>query len=394
MSRISKFTVAAVLGGAGLLLTPAGASAQFYGGFGRPGFGMGGPVYGIQPLPSLPSLPSLPALSPLSSFPFGGNGLNYIAAPFALGGYGGSYGQFIGKYVAGEYAWQYLQGAYGSGGSGGSYSALDPYQQQLYRAQQAAGAYSSGSGRSSVADIGSYETSTPPGALKNAPQPEVLRKALAASTEAEVASGEATSHVLNAILAAEARQRPRGIPSAYLAPNLMERVRFGGSPGADALNLLRTANTTELPAAFQTEPLRGIGEALKRDFTAVAAGPQAGKPVEQAKVVKLAQTVRDARAKLPAATRELPPPEATEARAFVNQMDAAARALREAGSSTLLNPDWATKGTNVADLARHMAKHKLQFGRAEKGGEEAYLALHRAFAGYLFALTQAQAAKK
>ena len=67
--------------------------------------------------------------------------------------------------------------------------------------------------------------------------------------------------------------------------------------------------------------------------------------------------------------------------------------LREAGSSTLVNPKWTTEGTNVADLVKHMTKHKLQFGPLDKGGEEAYLALHRGLASYLFALSQAQAKK-
>lgn len=412
MSRFSKFTVAAVLGGAGLLLTPAAAPAQFYGGFGRPfmggpgAFGGAGfsPSFGLQPIPALPSLP------PLSSFPFGGSGYNYASAPFLGYGYGGSmlripgvggsiavnpfasnFGGYVGSYAVAYYG---LQGLYGgSGSSGGTYSALSPSQQHFYRAQQAAGSYASG-GRASVADAGAYETSTPPVAGRNAPPPEALQKALSATTEAEVASGEATNVVLAAVQAAEAKQRPRGVPAAYLAPNLLENVRFGGSPAADALNLLRSANRMQLPIAFDSEPLRGTGEALKRDFAAVAAGPLAGKPVDQSKVAKLAQTVKDAKAKVPAGTRDLPFPEAADARAFVGQMEAAAKVLREAGSATLMNPDWATKGTNVADLSRHMAKHKLQFGRADRGGEEAYLALHRAFAGYLFALNQAQAAKK
>jgi hypothetical protein len=396
MSRFSKFAVAAVLGGAGLLLTPGTAPAQFYGGFGRPYMGLGigaGPVYGLQPLPSLPSLPGLPGLPALGSFPFGGNGYNFINAPFALGGYGQSYGQYIGQYVAGQYAYQYLQGGYTSGGSG-AYSSLDPYQQHLYRAQQSAGSYSSYGGRSGVADSGAYETNTvPPGAVRNAPQPEVLQKALAASSEAEVASGEALNHILAAILAAEAKQKPRGVPAAYLPPNLVAEIRFGGTPSGDALNLLRSSGKLELPAAFEADALRGAGEALKRDFAAVAAGPLAGKPVDQAKVVKLAQAVKEAQVKLPAATRDLPFHEAADARRFVSQMDATAKVLREAGSSTLLNPKWATEGTNVADLARHMARHKLQFGRVDKGGEEAYLTLHRALAGYLFALTEAQAKK-
>jgi hypothetical protein len=413
MSRFSKFTVAAVLGGAGLLLTPGVAPAQFYGGFGRPFMGggvmpspymgapyMGGgygayggmglpgvglPGYGLQPLAGLPSL------NPLSSFPFGGSGYNYIAAPFSRYGFvGGTYTPYVGGYAVSAYG---LQGLGGSGGSGG-YASLDPYQQHFYKAQQAAGLYSTDGAKSQIYDQGNYEKGPPSAAGRAAgPDLEVLQKALAASSEAEVASGEALNHILAAIQAREAKGA-KPVPAAYLPPNLMAEVRFGGTPAGEALNLLRSANRLQLPAAFDADALQGTKEALQRDFAAVAAPLLAGKPVDQAKVTKLAQTVKEAQQKLPAVTRELPFHEAADARRFVMQMEATAKVLKEAGSSALVNPKWATEGTNVADLVKHMTKHKLRFGRADRGSEEAYLALHRALAGYLFALDRAQAAKK
>jgi hypothetical protein len=420
MSRFSKFTVAAVLGGAGLLLTPAAAPAQFYGGFGRPvmgGYGgglpgpyMGGGVmpgsymgmglnpfggigaYGLQPLPGLPSL------APLSSFPFGGSGYNYIAAPF-MGGYGGGLGAgpwttYVGGYAIATYGQQYLYGGYGGSSSGG-YASLDPYQQNYYRAQKAAGLYSSEGAKSQIYDQRAYEAqSGGAGAARNpGPDLEVLQKALAASTEAEVASGDALNHILAAIQSRE----PKGgkpVPSAYLPPNLMAEVRFGGSPAGDALNLLRSANRLQFPAAFETEALKGTRDALQRDFTAVATPLLAGKPVDQAKVAKLGQTVKDVQQKVSAMTRDLPFGEAVEARRFASQMDATVKVLKEAGSAALVNPKWTTEGTNVADLVKHMTKNKLRFGRADKGTEEAYLTLKQAMAGYLFALDRAQAAKK
>jgi hypothetical protein len=54
----------------------------------------------------------------------------------------------------------------------------------------------------------------------------------------------------------------------------------------------------------------------------------------------------------------------------------------------LVNPAWATEGTNVADLVKHMTKYKLQFGPAAEGDEPSYLVLHRALTTYLFVLTQ------
>src|SRR5262249_8690929 len=154
------------------------------------------------------------------------------------------------------------------------------------------------------------------------------------------------------------------------------------------------AGSPKPPAAFDAEPLKGTKEALQRDFAAVAGPLLAGKPADQAKVAKLGQTVKDAQQKLPAVTRELPPPEAADARRFVAQMESTVKVLKEAGSAALVNPKWATEGTSVADLVKHMTKYKLRFGRVDKGNEEVYLTFHRALAGYLFALDRAQAAKK
>jgi hypothetical protein len=432
VSRFSTFAVAAVLGGAGLLQTPAPAAAPFYGGVGRSymggpgygygygfggggiggmGYGVGGMGYGLGGVGiggfGLQPLPGLPSLTPLSSFPLGGSGYNYITAPL-MGGYGGGLGAgpwtgYVGGYAIAQYGQQLYGGyglspnaSYGSGGSSyNSYTALDPYQQNYYRAQKAAGAYSSDGAKYQITNQAEYEKPPTGRTLVKVAGPdlEVLNKALSASTEGEVASGEAINHILAAIQAREAKGA-KPVPSAYLAPNLMAEVRFGGTPAGDTLNLLRSAGQLRFPAAFDADAMKATKEALQRDFAAVATPLLAGKPVDQAKVTKLSQTVKDAHQKLPAVTRELPHPEGADARRFVAQMESAVKVLKEAGSAALVNPKWTTEGTNVADLVKHVTKNKLQFGRADKGTEEVYLTLHRALASYLFALDKAQAAKK
>jgi len=403
MSRFSRFVTAVVLGGAGVLLTPAPAPAQIYGGFGRqfmgsPGFypfamnpiGVSRP-FGLQPLQSMPSLPALPSLRPLSSFPFGGSGYNYIAAGagYAFGGYGGD-GRDVGQDPAAQIG---LYGYPTPGYSG--YSGLDPNQQRFYREQVAAGAYNWDRASSEILGQRAYEAQAPAsGPVANNAQTDPLQRALTARTGSEVASGEALNQILTAIQGAEGKGKGgKAPPSAFLAPNLMEQVRFGGSPAGEALNLLRSAGKLEFPAAFETDSLRDTRDALDRDFAAAAAPVLAGKPVDPFKLAKLSATVKVAQQKLAPAIKDLPLNEAIAARRLLNQLEAVVKALREAGSSTLVNPKWSTEGTNVADLVKHMTKHKLRFGPADRGNEEAYLALHQALATYLFALTQAQAKK-
>ena len=82
--------------------------------------------------------------------------------------------------------------------------------------------------------------------------------------------------------------------------------------------------------------------------------------------------------------------EATAARRFVKSMVATNRALKANAGNGLIDPRWTVEGTTVADLVKHMTRHKLQFGPSPDGNEDTYTTLHRNLAAYLFLLTQAK----
>jgi hypothetical protein len=221
--------------------------------------------------------------------------------------------------------------------------------------------------------------------------PEALQKALAATEEADVASGEALNHIVVAVVAAESRGA-KGV-SAHLPPNLLSEVRFTGGPTADAVNLLRSAGRLPFPASFDTPALNETRDTLERDFAAVATPLLAGKPAGTAQVNRLNATVRAAQDRLTVVLRDLSFEDATAARRFLNQVESAAKVLGGPNAPGLVNPKWSAAGANVAELVRFMTRNKLLFGPAPKGGEEAYLALHQGLAAYLFALNQTQAKK-
>lgn len=416
MIRFDRFAVAVVLGGAGVPLTPAPAPAQYMGsGFGRMPAGrlmMAGPWManpwagmgawggmrppGLQPLPSLPSLPTL------SSPPFGAPASGYASMPYGYGysqlrvtGPGGtgvrlswpSYGGYGGAAYAAPVGGYSPSGGYSSGSA-----ATDTYQQNYARAQRAAGGYGGTAARARISDQWTYEQSGAAGRrAEPAPsdeQPDAPWEAAAAGDE--VVSGEALNHLLAAVAAAEARGA-RG-PSAHLPPDLLARVRFAGPPAAGALNRLR-AGRLVFPAAFDDPALRSTRDGLGPDFAAAVAPLLAGKPVDPARAARLGASVKAAREKLTPVLRDLPLDEAAAACRFLSELGAAAEVLREPRAAGLVDPRWATEGTDVAALVRHMARHKLQFGPAGRGGEDAYLALHRALGAYLFALRDATARK-
>jgi hypothetical protein len=214
---------------------------------------------------------------------------------------------------------------------------------------------------------------------------ESLMTALHARTETEVASGEALNHILAAIVAAEAKGG-KGV-SAFLPPQVLGEVRFAGKTG-EVLNLLRQAGHLPFPAAFETPELRPMRDAIERDISALAAPMLLGKPYEAGKLAVLEADLKKAELASPTVIREQSFEDAIATRRFLNQLAGLIRTLRAGGTTGLLNPAWATDGASVADLVKHMAKYKIQFGPSAEGDEPSYLAVHRALTTYLFVLTQ------
>jgi hypothetical protein len=400
MIRIGRLAVVGVFGGLGLAASAGPAAAQFGGGF------------GLAPVPAVPIVPGLRTPGIPTVY---GNPLNFtyaqrfqLAATTPLGGSVTLRREFYGPvglwgyrryassyYAAGSYNPLYAP-TYSSYMSGGvKNAAVDNAARDFARAQQiqAAAARNARPGaRNAIYDQWAYERLETAGlaglraAGTDAPGP--LAEAMAAADPAAVASGEALNHVLVGVVAAE----PKGakVESAYVSPLILDKVRFGGSPAADAVNLVRQAGRVDYPAAFESGPLADLRPAVDRELAAVAAPVLAGKAPDPAKVAALEAAAGQARKALEPAVLDMGFEEAIAARRFVNQLDAAVKALRAPGAAGLVDPRWAAEGVSVADLARQMTRAKLLFGPAPKGDEDAYLALHRGLVGYLYGLAEAQ----
>ena len=217
-------------------------------------------------------------------------------------------------------------------------------------------------------------------------RPDELVRALAATDEREVSSGVALNHILVAIVAAEAKGA-KG-PSAFLPPQVLDELRFSGPPAAEALNFIRLAGDLPFPAAFADPKLKATREALGRDLAAVATPLRRGKVPAPGDVQKLDFTVKQAQEAVTPILRNLPFEDATAARRFLNRFQIAVGAMKPADAANLVNLNWPTEGASVADLVKHMTRHKLLFAAAAPGGEASYLAVHKGLATYLFALTQ------
>ncbi|MFO0804052.1 MAG: hypothetical protein U0791_13140 [Gemmataceae bacterium] len=254
--------------------------------------------------------------------------------------------------------------------------------------QQAAAMRNAPAARTAIYDQWAYEklgVVGVPGIKPGEDAPAALLKALNGASEAEIASGEALNHIVVGIVAAEKKGKAA---SAFLPPNLLAQLRFAGSNAADAVNLLRQVGNLQLPAAFDADAFAKLKPELEKDLAAAAAPVLLGKPADFNKVAKLEADAAKARAALDPITRTLEFEDATAARRFLNQLDAAVAALKAPNTSGLIEPKWNTEGTSVADLVKYVVKNKLLFGPAPKGEEDAYAALHRGLATYLVGLNE------
>jgi len=387
MKRVSVL----LLGVAGLMLTPAAASAQFGLPFGSPFGGPFGPQ--LRPLPSLPVLPALPSLGALTQIP---NPYSYIpriqvgipGAGLVINTRRIAVNNIVANYYASGY---YASGLYGQNGSymtgstGTRTDLLAAQQRAITQAQREA---SLPGARDQITGQANYEKGAAPAHPEDGPQgpPDALRKALAASSPAEVASGDALNEVLKEVIRVEAKGA-KG-PSAYIPSLLLDDVRFAGSPAADLLNFARRAGSLPFPAGFEDPTLALLRDDLEKDFAAAAVAVQAGKAPEAAKLARLEVTFQRVQDAAGPVIKNLPFEEATAMRRFLNRMSGAIKAMKGNAAVGLIDPRWAAEGLTVADLTRHMTRHKLHFGPAPVGDEEAYVTLHRNLVTYLFVLTQ------
>jgi hypothetical protein len=378
---MKRHLLVVVLVGAGLTLTPAGASAQFMRPFGL-NYQQRTFVRGPGPYPFFFS----PRFFTTRSMQFFAPGVTGSAAPLTLTT------TFVGtrrpQAYMGAVAFAYGYGQYGSYITGSVSPRSDILVAQQRALEKARIDLASGV-KTEIKDQWRYEKGTRDSMPELGPLPDPVQIALDPTDPGAVTSGEVHNVLLQEIVRAEARV-PQGtkVPSAYVPPLLLEDIRFGGAPAGDLLNLARQAGNLNFPAAFDAQALGQLRGELEKDFAAAGVAVQAGKTPDADKILKLEITFHKLQDAVAPVIKDLPFEDAIAARRFLNQMNNAIKALRAGAATGLIDPRWAAEGLTVADLVRHMTKFKLQFAAAPQGGEEAYATMHRNLATYLFVLNQ------
>jgi hypothetical protein len=396
MTRRMIVVACVVAGSFGL---PATASAQF----GRPfglgvspyGLGMG--PYGLGPGPfglpgGIPNLPVIPTgINPLNFVPryysTTGIGVTGLNASFGIQQTTLSVNPPINPtpYLIPVIASYGQTGSYMTGGSHVKPNFVVAAQRNLARAQREAAAPAGA--KAEIAGQWNYEKGSVRAREEPFPVvPDPIRIAIAPPDPAQISSGEALNTLLKEIIALEARGA-RG-PSGYIHPLLLNNIVFAGGPAADLWNLARPGGSLKFPPVFDDPALAEVVAAVEQDFAAVAAAVQAGRNPERAPLRRLEVSFERLREAVNPRMKDLPFDDAIATRRFLNQLANAIRAMKSGLANGLIDSKWAAEGVVVADLTKHMAKHKLMFGPAPAGSDKTYATLHQLLAMYLFVLQQ------
>ena len=221
----------------------------------------------------------------------------------------------------------------------------------------------------------------------NNPMQPAIDIALINPNDEQLLSGNALNDLAARILALEAKGK-KGAPG-LCPPELLEKIAFAGGPAADALNRMHAAKL-QYPEILKSPDLVAVADAFDQAYAPIFASIDAGKKVAPADIDRLLTVIEKARPMTDAAVKAATIKDASALLAFYSTLEAAAKYLRAPESVGAVGGKWHSLGVNVSDLAKHMQKYRVRFGRAAPGDDAAYGSMHRGMLAYYAALSQAK----
>lgn len=204
-----------------------------------------------------------------------------------------------------------------------------------------------------------------------------VRRGLRDPPLTEILSGQ----TLNDLLADLQILGARGLqgPTVPLEESVLRRINLTGSR-IGTLGLLKMNRLLWPPVLSRPEfePERGrISELLVQARQEALRGRATAETLDEIERLR-----REMQNKLRAQILTCTPGEHVQAKRFLEEVRAATRALSEPETGRLLSEAGAARGNTVADLVQDLTRRGLRFAAAVEGDESAYVALHRALAGY------------
>lgn len=215
--------------------------------------------------------------------------------------------------------------------------------------------------------------------------PTAFRTAVTNASDADIQSGRALNNILATII--DLKKRGYRADGSYLAPELFAEIRFAGTATSDLTNWLR-AGEIDFPKLFQSDDYAIPRAWLRHDFGTVAGQLTAGKTPDSAVTLGLQTAGRTIRRTFEEKKSTLSSAEAKSGEQFLSRFDAVVAIVRAPGATELIVPEWNSLGLGIVEFTQHLAKHRLQFGPAPTGCEDAYRNLHQALSTYAISLAE------
>jgi hypothetical protein len=175
--------------------------------------------------------------------------------------------------------------------------------------------------------------------------------------------------------------------TSMLSPDVLKRINVTGSRNDASLGLLREDGRLQWPY-----PLR----APQFDTDRKAVDQQMLKAIDQARsgtvafdtLSTLSNSVDQLLTDLKGQVGDMPSNQWTEAKRYVDQLQASVKLLQDPGVANYFNGKWEARGNTVEELVRYMTSQGLRFAPATQGDETAYQSLYRDLLTYDSAVGQ------
>lgn len=329
-----------------------------------------------------------------------------IAAVLVSWGAGAARGQFVNPYYnqnpylavgAGvpyapyPYAYPYVY-APGSGNLFGSASVINAgtgYMlgvQQAKLGQQAVKRAKLENKRAAFDEWKYEQANTPtPEDLRERDQAIQLRRMRNDPAVTDVWSGTALNVLLRDLQRLHAGQT--SISTGMLNPDVLKRINVTGSRNDVSLGLLRDDGKLQWPFALRAPEFNDDREAIEQEMVKAVRQAKSG-GVAFDTVNALGQSVERLLNRLRQQVRDMPSNQWTEAKRYVDQLQAAVRTLQDPAVANYFNGKWSAQGNTVEELVKYMTTQGLRFAPATQGDETAYQVLYQDLLAYDTALGQ------
>lgn len=223
------------------------------------------------------------------------------------------------------------------------------------------------------------------------PTPEDIRTAEMATTlkrsrnnppPVEIYSGDALNSLLDHLKKMEG-MGVRG-PMQAIDDDVLKRINVTAGNGGNVglLKDLKDGGKLQWPLALQRPDFAKVREILDTLFTEAVQQVKFGNEVKVNIKKDIQAALQLLNEKLNQLNNEMSIAESIEARRYVNQLNAAFKALDDTQVASFFNGKFAAQGKTVGDLVKYMAANGLIFAPATQGDFAAYKALQGAMAAY------------